>query len=212
MILANLYKIEPYTKSVEIEDFNGKKRVVQLPEGVAVNHIPQYLFTKAKKAKKRSENIYLQRENLLSKIAFYKNLLFAVENAKSVHELELLSPKRARSKLKKQGQKDAELFWIEGYKVLVGRSSKENIALLESAKANDIWMHVKDMPGSHLIIRTDKQNLPDSLLEQAAKLCVDFTVQSSGSYEVDYTKRRYVKITDGSNVNYGKYNTIVVKK
>jgi len=95
---------------------------------------------------------------------------------------------------------------------MVGRNSKENIELLKEAKANDIWMHVRDISGSHVIIRTDKQNLPDSVIESAAKLCVDFSTQMAGNYKVDYTKRKFVKITEGSRVEYDKYKTISVLK
>ncbi len=56
-------------------------------------------------------------------------------------------------------------------------------------------MHIRDIPGSHVVIRTDKQNLPDSVLESAAKLCVDFSTKNSANYEVDYTKRKFVKLT-----------------
>jgi predicted ribosome quality control (RQC) complex YloA/Tae2 family protein len=73
-------------------------------------------------------------------------------------------------------------------------------------------MHIRDVPSSHVIIRTDKQNLPDSVLKSAAKLCVDFSVKSPGDYEVDYTKRKFVKVQEGSNVLYNKYDTIRITK
>jgi len=73
-------------------------------------------------------------------------------------------------------------------------------------------MHIRDVPSSHVIIRTDKQNLPDSIVRSAAKLCVDFSVKSPGDYEVDYTKRKFVKVQEGANVLYNKYDTIKVTK
>ena len=114
--------------------------------------------------------------------------------------------------VKKKNLREGELFWVEDYKVLVGRNSNENQKLLEIAKANDLWMHIRDVPSSHVIIRTDKQNLPDSVIQAAAKLCVDFSVKKPGDYEVDYTKRKFVKVQEGSNVLYNKYDTIKVTK
>ncbi len=73
-------------------------------------------------------------------------------------------------------------------------------------------MHIRDIPGSHVVIRTDKQNLPDSVLESAAKLCVDFSTKNSANYEVDYTKRKFVKLNVNSNVEYDKYKTITISK
>ncbi len=108
--------------------------------------------------------------------------------------------------------KNCELFWIDGYKVLIGRNSKENREVLKMAKANDIWMHVRGIPSSHLIIKTDKQRLPKDVIAKAGKLCVDFSIKRAGDYEVDYCKRRFVKIQEGSNVEYDKYQTITVRK
>lgn len=73
-------------------------------------------------------------------------------------------------------------------------------------------MHTRNIPGSHVFIRTDKQNLPESLINSAAKLCVDFSTNMPGNYEVDYTKRKFVKIQEGSNVEYDKYKTVHVLK
>ena len=73
-------------------------------------------------------------------------------------------------------------------------------------------MHVRDLPGSHVLIRTDKQNLPESVLQSAAKLCVDFTTDRPGNYAVDYTRRKFVKLQEGSRVEYDKYKTIQVLK
>ena len=73
-------------------------------------------------------------------------------------------------------------------------------------------MHIKDISSSHVIIRSDKKNVPLEVLEFGAKLCVDFSGLNSGGYLVDYTNRRNVKIREGANVNYVEYKTIKVTK
>jgi len=172
----------------------------------------EYFFNLAKRARSKAKNVHIEQENLQSKKEFYDNIYYALEQAKEPYELELLVPKRAKSQRKKERLKEGELFWIEDYKVLVGRNSNENQKLLQIAKANDLWMHIRDLPSSHVIIRTDKQNLPQSVIEAAAKLCVDFSVKNPGEYEVDYTKRKFVKIQEGSSVEYDKYQTIAIRK
>ena len=212
IILANLYQIKPYDKKLETYDFEGNPISIKLPSKTVPNRMSEYFFNQAKKTRKKAKNIHLEEENLSSKINFYNNMYHAITQAKDSHELELLVPKRAKAQRKKEKLKECELFWIDDYKVLIGRNSKENQALLKIAKSNDIWMHIRDIPSSHLIIKTDKQNLPDSVIEKAAKLCVDFSLSQAGDYEVDYTKRRFVKIQEGSNVEYDKYKTIRVRK
>jgi predicted ribosome quality control (RQC) complex YloA/Tae2 family protein len=212
IILANLYQIKHYDTKLKAYDFSGNEIVIKFPKDIKVNRLSDYFFNLSKRAKNKAKNIHIEKENLLSKKSFYENIAYALQNAKSPYELELLVPKRGKSQRKKAKLKDGELFWIDDYKVMVGRNSKENQKLLSLAKSNDIWMHIRDVPSSHVIIRTDKQNLPDSLIQAAARLCVDFSVKNPGDYEVDYTKRKFVKVQEGSNVLYNKYNTIKVTK
>ena len=212
LILANLYQIKPYDTKLKTYDFEGKEITITLPKDIKINRISDYYFNLSKRAKSKAKNVHIEQENLSSKMSFYENIYYALEQANTPYELELLVPKRAKSLRKKEKLREGELFWIEGYKVLVGRNSNENQKLLEIAKANDLWMHIRDLPSSHVIIRTDKQNLPDSVVQAAAKLCVDFSVKNPGDYEVDYTKRKFVKVQEGSNVLYNKYDTIKVTK
>jgi len=212
IILANLYKIKRYDKKLETYDFEGNEITIKLPKGVVPNRISEYFFNQAKRTRSKAKNVHIEQENLSTKVAFYANMYYAIEQAKTTQELELLVPKRAKAQRKKEKIKECELFWIDDYKVLIGRNSKENQALLKLAKSNDLWMHIRDIPSSHLIIKTDKQNLPDSVIEKASKLCVDFSLTQAGDYEVDYCKRRFVKIQEGSNVEYDKYKTIKVRK
>jgi len=212
LILANLYQIQPYDTKLKTYDFEGNEITIALPKDVKVNRMSDYYFNLSKRAKSKAKNVHIEQENLSTKMAFYENIYYALEQANTPYALELLVPKRAKSLRKKEKLREGELFWIEDYKVLVGRNSNENQKLLEIAKANDLWMHIRDIPSSHVIIRTDKQNLPNSVVEAAAKLCVDFSVKNPGDYEVDYTKRKFVKVQEGSNVLYNKYDTIRVTK
>ncbi len=212
IILANLHTIKAHDKTLKTFDFEGQEIEIKLPKNIVKNRLGEYYFNLAKRAKNRSVNIGIEKDNLEGKLHFYQNIKSAIKSSQSVYDIELLMPKQARSKAKKAKQKVGELFWIEGYKIVVGRSSSENQAILKEAKSNDIWMHTRDIPGSHVIIKTDKQNLPESLLKSAAKLCVDFSTKNPGNYEVDYTKRKFVKIQEGSNVEYDKYKTIQVLK
>ncbi|MCF6243526.1 MAG: NFACT RNA binding domain-containing protein [Sulfurovum sp.] len=212
LILANLYQIKPYDTKLKTFDFEGKEVNITLPKDTKVNRMSDYYFNLSKRAKSKAKNVHIEQENLNSKMVFYENIYYALEQANTPYELELLVPKRAKSLRKKEKLREGELFWIEDYKVLVGRNSNENQKLLGLAKSNDIWMHTKGVPGSHVIIRTDKQNLPESVLLAAAKLCVDFSTSQAGNYLVDYTKRKFVKIQEGSSVEYDKYQTLSILK
>lgn len=212
ILLANLHTIRPYDRELTTRDFEGKELTIPLPEGITPHRMGEYYFNKARRSRAKSRRVHIERENLEAKLRFYDNILQAIDEAKEPYDLELLVPKQGRSKRKKEKLRDGELYWIEGYKVFVGRNARENQKLLELARSNDLWMHVRDLPGSHVIVRTDKQNLPESVLHSAAKLCVDFSTPHPGNYAVDYTKRKFVKIQEGSNVEYDKYKTLHVLK
>ena len=211
IVLANLHKINSYDTQLKTEDFDGDEVVIDLPKGVKINRVSDYLFKKAKRLRQKFENLHIERDSLKDKITFYKRLRATIEESKSCNEIEMLMPKRGRSRARKQ-KSEFETFWIEDFKIYVGRNSKENQKLLKEAKANDVWMHVKDIPSAHCIIKTDKQQVPQKVIEQAAKLCVDFSVIYAGDYLVDYTKRKHVTPKEGSNVLYVKYDTIKVRK
>lgn len=138
IVLANLYQIKPYDRKLETYDFDGNAITIKLPKGIVPNRMSEYFFNQAKRARKKAKNIHIEKENLSTKVDFYANMYHAVEQAKSSQELELLVPKKGKSQRKREKVKECELFWIDDHKVLIGRNSKENQALLKVAKSNDI--------------------------------------------------------------------------
>jgi len=210
LILTNLHTIKPYTQKLELVDYDGKTLHVKLEKLFAQpKDIAQYFFTKAKKAKQRAKNLHIEKDSLQSKITYIQNFIEAIKNAQSIAKITMLFPKQQKTKQKKHDD-SIETFFIEGYKVSLGKNEKGNITLLQNAKAKDIWLHLKDRPSCHVIISTDKQKVPQNVLYEAAKLCVEFTTPIKDRYLVDYTQRREVKIQEGANVLYYKYNTIEV--
>ncbi len=83
-----------------------------------------------------------------------------------------------------------------GHLLLVGRNSRENEALTKSAAPDDIWLHARDLGGSHVILRrVDKTQMPSRrTLYEAARLAAYFSKgRGSATVPVDYTERRYVR-------------------
>ncbi len=214
LILSNIHNMKNYQKEVEVLDYEGNKKTINLPKDVRTPaEAANRLFTRSKKLKQKAKNSYIERENLAHKILFLQRLQTSIETSTSLDEVNLYLPKQPK-KIKKRIKEDAniESFFIQGYKISLGKNEKGNITLLKEAKMSDIWMHLKDMPSTHVIIRNDRKNVPDSVLEFGAKLCVQFSATSGGSYLVDYTYRRNVKMREGASVNYVEYNTIKAMK
>ncbi len=203
--MANLYQIKPYQKELKTYDFEGNEITIPLPELKNINEIGNYYYRLAKKAKKKAENLHIEKNYLKEQLNFLQNYKKLVENAKSLSELKTYEP----PKKEKKEEENIAKFYYDDYLILVGKNEKGNIKLLKSANANDLWFHIKNHPGAHVIVKNNKLNVNNDIIKKAAELAVAFSSKDEG--EVDYTKRKFVKIKEGANVEYGKYNTIKVK-
>ncbi len=213
LIVANLHHIRPFDLHVNLKDYDGTTLSLELPKAFSsANAMKDYYFKLAKKTVQRAKNLYIEQENLEGKISYLKHFIHTVEQAQESESIMALFPQQMRRHKQEHRNDMVEVFFIEGYKVLLGKNERGNIALLQRAKARDIWLHLKDRPSAHVIIVTDKQKVPQQVIERAAALCVNFSVFESGDYLVDYTPRREVKIQEGANVLYYNYNTISVSK
>jgi len=210
LVLSNVQNIKPYTLELALEDYEGGVVKIVLerayPTAFAISDM---FFKRSKKAKQRAKFMHIEEESLRSKMEHLERFISIVNAAKELSKIELLFPKKAQNK-KIKVDESIETFYIEGYKVQLGKNEKGNVKLLQNARAKDIWLHLKDQPSTHVIITTDKQNLPPHIIESAARLCVEFSASSQDRFLVDYTQRREVSIQHGANVLYNKYKTIEV--
>ncbi|MDF1879586.1 DUF814 domain-containing protein [Sulfurimonas sp. SAG-AH-194-C20] len=210
LMLSNVHNFKPYAKKLLIDDYDGTKIELHLDKECPTAFIASnFFFSRSKKAKQKAKHLHIEEESLSSKIQHLKLFIHTVQMAEDVAKIELLFPKKVQNK-KIETNDSIEVFWIEGYKVQLGKNEKGNVALLKNARAKDIWLHLKDQPSCHVIITTDKQSLPENIIKSAARLCVDFTTTSQDKYLVDYTPRREVTIQHGANVLYNKYKTIEI--
>lgn len=211
VLLANLSRLKEHDRDFKLLDFNNHEINYHLENSPKIS--ANDFFTKAKRLAQKALGVSLERENLIQKIKFYSSLKYMIDNAKSTSELEILYPKRQNAiKSNKNESENIQNFYIKEYKISIGRNEKGNMQLLKNSKKDDIWMHIKDLPGAHVIIKTNKLKIDDEVLNFAAKICLNFSVTKTGRYEIDYTKRQNVKISNGANVNYIDFKTIILTK
>jgi predicted ribosome quality control (RQC) complex YloA/Tae2 family protein len=203
--MANLYQIKPFMKEFKTYDFEGNEIIIPVPELKNINEIGNYYYNLSKKAKRKAKNIHIEKEFLTSQLEFLQNYKKLVEKSQDLASLKSYTPPK---KEKKEDENIAK-FFFDDYQILVGKNEKGNIKLLKSANANDIWMHIKNYPGAHVIIKNNKLSVPENILKEAAKLAVAFSNKDEGV--VDYTKRKFVKTKEKANVEYGKYSSLKVK-
>lgn len=152
-----------------------------------------------KRAKKLKTGIEHQRKQILHtekrlKIAYES--LEKLENSKNLKELLLLFPEKKT--LKKKNEKPLpyrEYQSKSGFKILVGKSSRANDTLtFQYAKGSDLWLHVKDYPGSHVVIVKPKNKEVDheTILDAAELACFYSKAKDEKVAEVCLTEKKYV--------------------
>ncbi len=106
-------------------------------------------------------------------------------------------------------------FWLDGVQALVGRSGAQNDAALRLADPNDLWLHARNVPGAHTVLRSGGRDVPDEIIHQAAQVAAYYSkLRAAASAEVDVTRRRYVRRIPGAHpglVTYRNEYTIRVK-
>lgn len=133
------------------------------------------------------------------------------ELAELREELISLGYVRRDAKATKQRQersKPMRFMSSDGIDIYVGKNNTQNDELtLKFASGEDIWLHTKDIPGSHVIIKSGG-SVPDATLLQAAQLAAYYSRGRSGSQvPVDYTPRKYVKKPSGARPGKVIYTT-----
>ena len=101
----------------------------------------------------------------------------------------------------------------DGFEILIGRNNKQNDRLtLKSSRHEDLWFHTKNFPGSHVVVRAEGRDIPESTILEAAGYAAWFCkARSAPKVEVDYTHIRNVKKPAGARpgmVTYTDYKTM----
>lgn len=209
LALAHISRIKPYTKEVILPSLDtADERTISLPKAPTPQEAINQMFRESKKLAKRAKNIHLESSNLESKIAFVSQEIDFVKSTQNLDTLKILKPKKSKTKDAQVGR----TLFIEGFKLSIGRNKNENKTLLENARADDMWLHIRDVPSSHLFIHCGKQALPETILQKAGEILVGMCAKGEGDFFIDYTRRRFVKVGEGANVVYAKQKSFFVRK
>ena len=236
LITSNLYRIpNRNVNSIEVENYYDNNSPITIP--LDQKYLPSYnakrYFKKYNKLKNALAIVNVQKDETIRDIDYIESVIYELDNAKSIDDLEviydeisensLFSDKlKVKSSSKKASNKKAKpmtknkltsfnplKYVIDGYTVLVGRNNKENDYLTcKFANKNDIWFHTKDIHGSHVILKTNPNEIvPDNVLFEVAKLTAKHSKAKNSSHiPVDFCKVSFVKKPSGSKPGYVIYS------
>lgn len=212
LINAHLHAITPGAASAEVMNYfdeNCATITIPLDPALSANANAQKYYKNYRKAQ-TAERILTERIVAgEEEMAYLESVFDALSRATTARELEEL-----RLELEEQGYlrrlrgrqkpppplKPLQFRSDDGFLILVGRNNGDNDRLtLRTAKGSDIWLHTKNIPGSHVIVVTEGQTPPDRTVEQAAILAATHSkAADSVQVPVDYTQARYVKKPAGA--------------
>ncbi|MFG6383852.1 MAG: NFACT family protein [Lachnospiraceae bacterium] len=118
---------------------------------------------------------------------------------------------KRKSTGKKQKVKSKPFHYIssDGYHIYVGKNNYQNEELtFKFAVGNDWWFHAKGIPGSHVVVKTNGEELPDRTFEEAGRLAAYYSKgRENDKVEIDYLEKKHVKKPNGSKPGFVVYYT-----
>lgn len=213
LLTANIHQVRPGDKSASVINYyDGSTVNIPLDPRLSPSKNAQQYFKKYGKAKTAVKEKQLQLRTNESDIKYLDSVMSYLKNASDVSEIEALRREleetgylRKRKipggfKEKKISSKPYRYILPGGCEVLVGRNNRENdILTFKTASSRDIWMHTKDIPGSHVIVKTSCEEISDEDLYAAASIAAYHSKgRESENVPVDYVRVKYVKKPAGA--------------
>lgn len=212
LLQANLWRIERGASSVTVENFydeNSAPLEIRLNPAISPAQNAQKFYKDYNKAKNAATVLAVQIEKGREELKYLESLQDVLARVTSEKELNQLRQecmdmgyiKRPRSAVKRPAQlPPLEYTTSDGFRVLVGRNNRQNDHLtLKTASKRDMWLHTKDIAGSHTIIISDGREFTETaILEAAALAAYHSKARESSNVPVDYTLVRFVSKPAGA--------------
>lgn len=167
------------------------------------------LYKKAKTANLKSQEII---ENLHQEEDYLNQILYSIESAETINDLleiqEEIIIKNEKQKAKSEKPSISPLtFHFSPFTVYVGKNNKQNDYIVSKlARDEDIWFHVHNYAGSHVLLRLESgQKADDKIIFECAKLAKEYSAAKNTKAGVIYTKRKHLKKPTGANLGYVIY-------
>lgn len=204
LLMANLHLIEPMSTQVVLDNFYTQQPItVKLKKDLSPQKNAEVYYRKAKN--QRLEIAQLEK-NLHAK---EEEVFRLEEHQEAIVAMEAVRPLRVylkENKLQQDHDGGGEKgpfrrYTYMGYDIWVGKSAKNNDELTQRfATKDDLWLHAKDVSGSHVVIKNKPgQNYPEMVIERAAELAAYYSKRKSDTLcPVIYTPKKYVRKVKGA--------------
>ena len=226
ILAANMHQIKYGMKKITVFDFyNNEEVTINLDPLLSPNDNLNFYYNKYNKGKRTISALDSRFLDIQNEIRYFEEIKMFIEKENDFigieeieNELNLSnSGNKIKNKIKLNKSKKRELlsFDYKGFQIFVGRNNKENEEIsFSKGQPNDIWMHAKDIPGSHVLILRNNKEVPEDVLLHAANLACEYSKAKKGDkVTVDYCERKFVKKIKNSkpgNVIYTNFHSLLI--
>lgn len=213
------YSIPEGAKSAEVDNYytNSKITIKLNPDLTAMENAKKY-FDKYGKLKRTREALSELTVQVKNEIDHLESIMASLDIAEKEEDLAQIKDElivagyiKRKGNNKKQRFKSKPFHYIstDGFHIYVGKNNIQNEELtFKVATGNDWWFHAKKRPGSHVIVKCENKELPDSTFEEAARLAAHYCkADGEGPVEIDYIQKKHVKKSPGQPAGFVIYHT-----
>lgn len=219
LINAYGYNVEEGARKLDALNYYTNEMVsIPLDPTKTPQENAQRYFAKYNKQKRTFEALSELSKETLEDINYLESVQTALDIALTEEDLAQIREElagagyiRRRFTKKKVRIKNEPLHYIssDGYHIYVGKNNLQNEELtFRFASGNDWWFHAKQAPGSHVIVKSNGDELPDRTFEEAGRLAAYYSsMRGSDKVEIDYIQKKHVKKPNGAKPGFVVYYT-----
>lgn len=232
LILANIHAIPAGAAEVTVNDYyepNAPEVTLSLDPHYSAQQNAQALFARYKRAQRILERVPPLLEQARMERGYLEGVLEQIALARTSEELDQIEHEllregyvgdqaRKRSRPPRVGTVEpARTQSSDGFAILYGRTGPQNDAVMRAANPDDLWFHVKEGPGAHVVVRTNgrPESVPENTIREAAELAAGLSKWRTDSRaDVNYTQARHLRKPPGAPpgfVTYTDFRTVTVR-
>lgn len=214
------YEVEPGAKSMEALNYYTNEMIqIPLDETMTPQENAKKYFDKYSKLKRTKEALDTLLQETGDEIKHLESIAASLDIASSEEDLVQIKEemmeygyvKRKNTGGKKVKVTSRPYHYIssDGYDIYVGKNNFQNDELsFKFASGNDWWFHAKGQPGSHVIVKSKNEELPDRTFEEAGKLAAYYSKgRQARKVEIDYTQKKNLRKPTGGKPGFVVYYT-----
>ena len=220
LINAFGYGLTPDDKFLEAANYYDDNKIIKIPidnTKTPAENAQKYFdkYGKMKRTAAALNELILETKGQIDHLESIQNSLDIALSADDLVQIkdELIEygfiKKGKGSKKQKVKSKPFHYISSDGFDMYVGKNNYQNDELtFKLATGNDWWFHAKGMPGSHVIVKAENKELPDSTFEEAGKLAGYYSKgKNADKVEIDYLQKKNVKKPNGAAAGFVVYYT-----